>query len=329
MGVCYNGLCQPWPEEDAMIRMENLTKCFDDLTAVAHLSLEVGEGEVLALLGPNGAGKTTTVRMLSAVLRPTEGRAEVAGFDTVRQAREVRRNVGVLTEAPGLYLRMSGREYLTFFGRVRGLEGQALRRRIGRLAEQFQMAEALDRRLGTYSKGMRQKIALIRTLLHEPPVLLLDEPTSAMDPGSAHLVRQAIQQMRDGKRAVILCTHNLMEAEMLADRIAVISQGRILVEGTPDDLKEQLLGPPPLELTVEEAVNAELLTLILPFGRIQSYDERRVLFQLREGKRSADLLRKLLNEGWSVRTLAEKPRSLEALYLRVVAGEQELKGVRG
>ncbi len=308
-----------------MIVLRDLTKHFDALTAVDHISLEVGEGEVLALLGPNGAGKTTTVRMLSAILRPSEGWARVAGYDTVRQPREVRRNVGVLTEAPGLYLRMTGLEYLTFFGQVRDLEGGYLRRRIEELAAQFQMEDVLDRRLGTYSKGMRQKIALMRTLLHKPPVLLLDEPTSAMDPGSARLVREAIQRLRDGRRAIVICTHNLPEAEALADRIAIISHGRILVEGTPDELKDQLLGPPPLRLMVGQAVDGALLTRVGAFGEVVDYGRRWVRLRLRGDSSRSELIRTLVEAGWPVEGLAEEPRSLETLYLRVVEGEQTLE----
>ncbi len=303
-----------------MIILEELTKRFDDLTAVDHISLKVGEGEVLALLGPNGAGKTTTVRMLAAILRPTEGRAEIAGYDTVRQAREVRQRVGVLTEAPGLYLRMTGREYLTFFGRVRGLKETLLRRRIEALAEQFQMAPALDRRLGTYSKGMRQKIALMRTLIHEPPVLLLDEPTSAMDPGSARLVREAIHRLRDGKRAIVICTHNLPEAEALADRIVIINRGRVLVQGTPRELKDRLLGAPPLRLTVGRTVDMTLLTLVGAFGQVLDYGRYWVRLRMSLKAPRSALIRALVKAGWPVEGLAEEPRSLETLYLQVVGG---------
>ena len=200
-----------------MIEAENLTKTFDDFTAVESLSLSVPAGQVLALLGPNGAGKTTTVRMLSAILAPTSGRATIAGFDVTRSPGEVRRRVGMLTEMPGLYLRMQAIEYLDFFGQLYGL-GQAERQaRAAALISRFGMADAVDKRLSEYSKGMRQKLALIRSMLHDPPVLLLDEPTSAMDPQSARLVRDAIADLRGDRRAIILCTHNLVEAEQLAD----------------------------------------------------------------------------------------------------------------
>jgi len=191
-----------------MIEMGGLTKRFGELVAVDGVTLTVHPGEVLALLGPNGAGKTTTVRMLSSVLRPTSGWARVAGYDVATQGEDVRRCVGVLTEAPGLYTRMTGREYLDFFGDLWGLSKATRSARLVSLAEQFKVADTLDRRLSKYSKGMRQKIALVRTLLHDPTVLLLDEPTSAMDPGSARLVRDALHHLRrDAGRAIIICTH--------------------------------------------------------------------------------------------------------------------------
>jgi ABC-2 type transport system ATP-binding protein len=192
-----------------MIEMVGLTKRFGDLLAVDDVTLEIKRGEVLALLGPNGAGKTTTVRMLSAILKPTDGRARVVGYDVVDEAQDVRERVGMLTESPGLYTRMTGREYLNFYGELRDLSASVREERIAVLADRFRMTQFLDRRLGNYSKGMAQKMTLMRTLLHDPDVLLLDEPTSAMDPQSARLVRDMILQLRNERRSIIICTHNL------------------------------------------------------------------------------------------------------------------------
>ena len=216
-----------------MIQTQDLTKRFDNFLAVDRISLELGAGQVLALLGPNGAGKTTTVRMLTSVLRPSAGSARVAGYDVVSQPAEVRSRVGVLTEQHGLYLRMRGDDYLDFFGQIYGLASQRRSQRIRQVLEQFGMQEYAHRRIGEYSKGMRQKLALARALLHEPPVLLLDEPSSAMDPESARLVRDAILDLRSSERAIILCTHNLAEAEELADQIAIIRRGQHHCAGLP------------------------------------------------------------------------------------------------
>ncbi|MFP4343348.1 MAG: ATP-binding cassette domain-containing protein [Anaerolineales bacterium] len=302
-----------------MIELENLTKEFERLTAVDGIDLQVGAGEVLALLGPNGAGKTTTVRMLSAILRPTAGRATVAGYDVVEESLEVRRRVGVLTEAPGLYTRMTGREYLDFFGEVRGLSSRERRTRIAELSRSFFMEGVLDRRLGEYSKGMAQKVALMRTLLHQPPVLLLDEPTSAMDPQSARLVRDTILQLRSSRRAIIVCTHNLGEAEELADRIAIIRQGRIVAAGTIDDLRTQLLGPPVMEVRFTPSSDDGVALLVGQFAEVLDAGNLWVRFRADVPEEiNPRILQALLDAGIKVSTLNEVPRSLESIYLRVV-----------
>ncbi len=302
-----------------MIEMEHLTKQYDDLLAVDDITLTVTEGEVLALLGPNGAGKTTTVRMLSAILRPTSGQARVAGLDVVAQAREVRRIVGMLTEAPGLYTRMTGREYLEFFAAMYGVPAATTQKRIRELAERFEMAEALDRRLGYYSKGMAQKIALIRTLIHDPKVLMLDEPTSAMDPQSARLVRNTILELRREKRTIIICTHNLPEAEELADRIAVIRKGRIIIQGTLPELKRQLLGAPLIQVRWLEPPHNGVLERIHALTQVQQVDRDGLHYTTDHPERVNPQILRLLHEAnVPVVALSEVPRNLEAIYLRVV-----------
>ena len=244
-----------------MILTEDLSKKFDDFTAVDSVDLNVKAGEVLALLGPNGAGKTTTIRMLTSVLRPTCGKALIAGYDVVREADQVRYSVGVLTENHGLYNRMPAVEYLDFFGQLYGMPTDLRKDRIDELLRRFGLAEACQKRIGEYSKGMRQKLALARAMLHNPPVLLLDEPTSAMDPESARLVRNAIKDLRSAERAIIICTHNLAEAEKLADQIAIIRRGKIIAKGTPLALKQMLLGPGEFEIRFATPPNDEIPNL--------------------------------------------------------------------
>lgn len=312
-----------------MIEIVALTKRFGDLTAVDAVTLTVRAGEVLALLGPNGAGKTTTVRMLSSVLRPTSGHARVAGCDVVAQAPEVRQRVGVLTEAPGLYTRMSGREYLGFFGQLRKIDGSELSARIESLAAQFRMGDALDRRLSDYSKGMRQKIALMRTLLHDPPVLLLDEPTSAMDPASARLVRDALHRLREDEgRTILVCTHNLPEAEELSDRIAIIRQGRIVAQGTPAELKARLLGPPLMELRVVIDPQDGVRDVLERHVAVEAVGEGWVRYRTPDpATTNPQLVRALADHGVGVVTLSEVPQSLESVYLRAV--EEDVDVVAG
>ena len=305
-----------------MIEADQLTKRFDGFTAVDELTITVNRGELLALLGPNGAGKTTTVRMLSAILQPTLGTARINGYDVVQEADQVRRLIGMLTEQPGLYLRMSGLEYLQFYGRLYGLTDAASRRRSLALFDRFDMSGAAERRLGEYSKGMRQKVGLIRSMLHDPHVLLLDEPTSAMDPHSAKLVRDAIRELRDDKRTIILCTHNLGEAEMLADRIAIIKQGSIVASGETRELKQQLLGQPQLEVTLDRSPNGEISELsdlvTVEWARDNVIRYRTELPEVT----NPQLVRCLQELGLGVVTLQEVSQSLEEVYLRVVsAGE--------
>ncbi|RME06843.1 MAG: ABC transporter ATP-binding protein [Anaerolineae bacterium] len=304
-----------------MIRTQDLSKRFGDFLAVDGVTLTVGAGEVLALLGPNGAGKTTTVRMLTSVLRPTAGGARVAGYDVVAQPEKVRASVGVLTEHHGIYNRMPAAEYLDFFGELYGLDRVKRRRRREALLEQFGLAEAAHRRVGEFSKGMRQKLALARALVHDPPVLLLDEPTSAMDPASARLVRDAIKALRSAERAIIICTHNLVEAEELADKIAIIRRGRIIVQGTPAELKRRLLGPGEYEIRFAVPLNGrlDLPPDVTVSGQGKDWIRIRSARPEQEHPR---LLRYLLDKNLPVVGLQEVPRSLEQVYLQAV-GEGE------
>lgn len=301
-----------------MIIAEHLTKRFDDFEAVRDVNLEVREGELLALLGPNGAGKTTTVRMLSAILRPTAGRAWVMGHDVVAEADKVRRSIGLLTEQPGLYPRMSGLEYLVFYGRLYGLDDDVTIQRSLELFARFAMDGAANRRLGTYSKGMRQKVGIIRAMLHEPAVLLLDEPTSAMDPHSAKIVRDAVAQLRRDRRSIIVCTHNLAEAEALADRIAIINAGRIVAQGSVAELKQALLGAPLMELHLDRSLNGETKFLD-ELVAVEMVDGDVIRYRTTEPARlNPQLVHRLSELGFGVVSLQALPQSLEDVYLRVV-----------
>ncbi len=305
-----------------MIETHALTKQFENFTAVDDVSLTVRPGEVLALLGPNGAGKTTTVRMLTSILKPTSGWARIAGHDVAKAPDAVRRNVGVLTEHHGLYYRMKSEEYLDFFGELYGLPKAVRRERAAQLLDRFEMRFAADRRLGEYSKGMRQKLALIRSMLHDPPVLLLDEPTSAMDPQSAKLVRDAITQLRSEQRAIILCTHNLPEAEQLADHIAIIRRGRIIARGSPASLKRELLGPALMELRTAAPFNGMVHNLS-ELVEIVATGADWLRYRTPDPAAANPLvLQRLAAQRVPVITLSEVPRSLEAVYLQVVEGEQ-------
>ncbi|MGC1378584.1 MAG: ABC transporter ATP-binding protein [Anaerolineales bacterium] len=306
-----------------MIQCEDLSKQFGTFKAVEGINLDILPGEVLALLGQNGAGKTTTVRMLTSVLSPTRGWAKVAGYDVVKDQEHVRASTGVLTEQHGLYGRMTAFEYLDFFGQVYGLDRERRTRRANELLEYFGLAYVAHRRSGEYSKGMRQKLALARALIHEPPVLLLDEPTSAMDPESAQLVRNEIARLRSSQRTIVICTHNLIEAEMLADKIAIIYHGRILLKGTLADLRQRLLGP--IEYEVKLSGQWKLNGLQLPPGVCMIEQGGEGFRYSVENPREANpiILKQLIQSNLSVVAVQEVSRSLEMIYLKAMTQAAE------
>jgi len=220
---------------------QGLTRCFGETLAADQLNLRVDRGEVFGLLGPNGAGKTTTVRLLAGVLRASAGRAQVLGLDVATQAMEIRRRVGVLTETPNLYESLTARDNLLLYGDLYGVPKDVLPQRVQDVLDEFGLSHRAEDLVGSYSKGMRQRLAITRALLHEPALLFLDEPTASLDPAAARMVTDTIQELscKDG-RTVFLCTHNLDEAERLCDRVGVIDQGRLLAVGAPRELARQL-----------------------------------------------------------------------------------------
>lgn len=302
-----------------LIETSDLSKAFGDFQAVDGVTLQVEAGEVIALLGPNGAGKTTTIRMLASILEPSRGRASIAGFDVVKEPREVRSSIGMLTEHHGLYTRMQAVEYLSFFGQIYQLPDLEIQQRIKELLSYLGLDE-LDKRLGEYSKGMRQKLALARAMLHDPPVLLFDEPTSAMDPASAKLVRESISRLRSSKRAIVICTHNLSEAEMLADRIAIIQMGKIVALGSPEELKRELLGAPIMHVQLASALDGTKLEFPEGVELLETGDDW-IRYQAEAPEVSnPEVLGMLSASGCSVVTLSGVKRSLEEVYLKVVNG---------
>jgi ABC-2 type transport system ATP-binding protein len=223
------------------IRTDGLTRLYGSLTAVDGVTLAVERGEVFGVLGPNGAGKTTMVRLLNGVLASSSGTCRVLGLDPATQGSEVRRRTGVLTESPALYERMSARENLRFFGTMYGVPAEKLSPRADAMLAAFGLAERADDKVGGFSKGMKQRLALARALLHEPEVLFLDEPTAALDPEAARRVTELIMEFtHQAGRTVFLCTHYLPEAQRLCDRVAVLNRGRLIATGTLSELARTL-----------------------------------------------------------------------------------------
>jgi ABC-2 type transport system ATP-binding protein len=225
-----SGMTEPFAESAVALRAVGLGRRFGDRWAVRGIDLEVHRGEVLGLLGPNGAGKTTTVRLLTALIEPTEGTAAIDGFDVRTQPDDVRARVGILTETPGLYDKLSARTNLDFFGRLYGLDAATRAERIEHHLRLFGLWERRDEVTGTFSKGMKQKLAIARALLHDPSVVFLDEPTAALDPEAAFIVRESIETLRKAGRTIVLATHNLDEADRLCDRIAFVRAGLVRVD---------------------------------------------------------------------------------------------------
>ena len=222
-----------------MIEVEGLEKSFRAVHALRGVSFTAGDGEITALIGPNGAGKTTTLRILYTVLRPDRGSARVDGFDSRREPREVQRRIGVLADSRGLYPRLTAREHVRYFGRLHGLAGAALERRIDELMVMLDMGDIADRRTKGFSKGQTMKVALARALVHRPHNVLLDEPTNGLDVAAARAIRDLIRRIRDEGRCVLFSSHIMSEVEQLCDKLVVIGRGVVLANGTVDDIRRR------------------------------------------------------------------------------------------
>ena len=222
-----------------MLEVERLAKRYGEVLALHSLSVRVEQGQCLVLLGRNGAGKTTALRCMAGVLVPTSGTVRVDGIDSASDPAAVRAKVGLMPEVPGLYERMSARTYLDYFGSIYDLEPALRHRRIEELLEKFELIDAADRWLGSYSKGMRQKVALIRATLHRPRLVLADEPTSALDPDSARRAWEYLKELQDGGCALVICTHSMEEAETLSGQIGIMSAGRALAVGDLAELRRR------------------------------------------------------------------------------------------
>lgn len=246
-----------------IIVAEGLTRTFGELTAVDHLDLEVAEGEVLGFLGHNGAGKTTTVRLLNGVLTATAGRARVLGLDPATAGAALRQRTGVLTESPAVDERLTGHENLAIFAALYDVPATQVAGRVDELLGMFELSDRAGDRVSEYSKGMKQRLALARALLHRPELLFLDEPTSGLDPVSTRHVHTMIRDLsRNGGHTVFLCTHNLEEAQRLCDRVAVLEHGQLMALGTPAELARNLHQGVRLEIeTAPEAVAPALAVL--------------------------------------------------------------------
>jgi ABC-2 type transport system ATP-binding protein len=220
------------------IETHSLTKKFNDFTAVDQIDLRVRRGEIYGFLGPNGAGKSTTIRMLCTLLRPTSGTATVAGFDIDDEADEVRRRIGLVSEKLIMYTRLTAEQNLSFFGKLYGIDERELKPKIAELLDLVQLTPFKDRSVGGFSSGMRQRMNVIRALIHDPEIIFLDEPTTALDPQSTEFVRDTILRLKKDGHTIILTTHIMEEADELSDRVSIIDHGKIMATGTVAELKK-------------------------------------------------------------------------------------------
>ena len=302
-----------------MIDVRDVSRRFGPLTALDHVSMRVEPGEIVALLGPNGAGKTTTSRIIGGLLSPSEGDAMVDGISVRADPNAVRRRCGFVTDQPALYERMTLRAYLDFFCRLYGVSDAERRGR--ELATLLGLADRLDSRLGAFSRGMKQKVAIARGLVHDPPVLLLDEPATALDPETARMLRDFIVSLRARHRAILLCTHDLDEAQRIADRVVVLYRGRVVRAGTTRELRSA--ERPHYLVTFAGAVDAARAALDragVASEVVRSDGTSALRFAGDDPARTnPTVLRALLDAGVPVLTLAREERTLEEAYFAIVS----------
>ncbi len=302
------------PLPDQALSARALTKEFAPRTAVDALTFDVPRGQIFALLGPNGAGKTTTVRMLCALIPPTRGTARVAGALLVREEEALRRHIGILTETPGLYERLTAYENLELFGRLYGLAPQLRRARIEQHLRAFGLWDRRDDAVGGFSKGMKQKIAIVRSLLHEPDVLFLDEPTSGLDPIASREVHGMIRALKAQGRTILLTTHRLAEAEELADLVGIV-RGKLLALDTFASLRAQLFGQQ-LEVRVANPSDAVQAAIALRYGEAARWQGELLTLGVADPVQEAPaLVRALVEAAADVITVREVAHSLEEIYL--------------
>jgi len=287
----------------AAIETLGLVRSFGDVEAVAGVDLEVAEGEIYAFLGPNGAGKTTTVRMLVTLLRPTGGTARVAGHDVVEQPDEVRRAIGVALQEAALDPLMTGRELMRLQATLHRIPRTDGRERADALLQRVGLVEAADRRVGTYSGGMRRRLDLAMALIHEPRVLFLDEPTTGLDPTSRQAIWDEVRKLNDEGATVFLTTQYLEEADRLADRVGIIDAGRMVAEDTPSALKAEA-GSPHLEVSLAEGDKEEAEGILARFGTVPPARDGLVCVELEHGAAQvAQVVRALDDAGLTVGSL--------------------------
>ncbi len=310
----------------AVLEADSLTRRFGSITALENVSFEIRAGQVVGLLGHNGAGKTTTIRLLNGLLAPTDGEVRTLGLDPSTDGPEIRARTGVLTETPSLDERMSARESMRFWAEMWAVPREVVNRRVDELLERFDLGSRADDRVGGYSRGMRQRLALARTLLHDPPLLFLDEPTAALDPIAAIDVRDLVRSLAAGKdRTVLICTHNLAEAQELCDRVIILREGRVVADGTPSEVAGAAALPVRVRIEVDASHAAEALRLARARSNAQAalLDNGLITVEGLTRDAVAGLVAELVAAGASVYRVNPEQPTLEDAYVALYGREMD------
>ena len=306
-----------------MIEVENLSKRYGPTQAVTDVSFRVEKGEVLGFLGPNGAGKTTTMRVITGYLPPTEGAVRVAGFDVVEQPIEAKRRTGYLPETPPVYPDMTVNEYLTFVGHIKGVPRRDLKHRIDEITEKCAIADVRHRQTGKLSKGYRQRVGLAQALIHNPDVLVLDEPTAGLDPKQIIETRELIKNLA-GQHTVVLSTHILPEVSKTCERVVVINGGKVVAVGKPDDLTRRLQGFETVLVTAQGPANElkERMERVAGVDLVEQKEaaDSQVTFEIHAHKEQdvrSELARAIVESQWKLLELRATALSLEDIFLKL------------
>jgi ABC-2 type transport system ATP-binding protein len=312
-----------------VIKVEGVSKRYARFTAVDNVSFEVAKGQIVGFLGPNGAGKTTTMRMLTCFLPPSEGTASVAGFDVLKQPMEVKKRIGYLPENPPLYPDMEVGEYLAFAGKLKGLSGADLAKRISETAGKTNIGDVLPKLINKLSKGYRQRVGLAQALLHNPEVLILDEPTSGLDPKQINETRQLIRGLA-GDHTIILSTHILPEVEQTCERLVIISKGKLVATDTVENLTNRMRGAASIgvELEGDSGGARERMEKVNGVSRVIERESKngRSYFEVESGEAkniSADLARAVVEGGYNLTELKPLGMSLEDVFLQLTSAESK------
>jgi ABC-2 type transport system ATP-binding protein len=306
---------------DKAVILNQLTKEFNGNIAVDHINFHIEEGDIFGLLGPNGAGKTTTIRLLSGILKPNDGDALIYNNSIVRNTRNVRRIVGVLPENRSLYEKLTARENLEFYGQIYELKKEQISNRVEELLEFFDLNKVADKLIGTFSMGMKQKVALARSLIHEPKLLLLDEPTSNLDPAMTKKLKEYIIKLsRNLKTTILISSHHLMEIENVCSDIAIINKGQLISFGKISELKKKLWGLNEYNLKLIN-INSKIKSLFKEFNDIYDlrFEGNNVYYKCdKPDQINPYVVKKIVDTDGKITSLSQTEKSLEDLYLKLV-----------